>query len=572
MTKTDSPSGVRLPSHRRQRRGRPVPKGRQVDPAALTEIRALFGGGPLARTHLIDHLHRLQDRYGHLSASHLAALAHELGVPQAVVFEVASFYAHFDAVREGATAPPPVTVRVCDGVACALQGAAPLLAEVQKATGPEVRVVRAPCMGRCAAAPVAVIGRRPVEHADADRIAATIAAGDFAPLLPPVTALQSERHGGYPLLRACHAGARAAEDIVEALDAAGLQGLGGAGFPTARKWRLVRAQEGPRHVVMNADEGEPGTFKDRYFLEHAPHKVLEGLLIAAFVMEASSVHVYLRDEYPAVHEILKREIDAVTRAGLAPVEGIHLCRGAGAYICGEESAMLESLEGRRGLPRHRPPFAAERGLFGRPTLINNVETLYWAREILDRGAHWFAGHGRHGHRGLRAFSVSGRVKRPGVKIVPNGITLRELIDEECGGMAKGHALKAFLPGGASGGILPASFADRPLAFGAFDDVDCFIGSGAVVVLSDHDNVAEVARGLMAFFADESCGQCTPCRLGTDKAARMMAGREWDEAALRDLAAVMREASICGLGQAAPNPLLCTLTYFPEDIGARGGQP
>jgi formate dehydrogenase len=558
------------------RRGRPFPKGRQVDPAALDAILSLLRGVPLRRDLLIEHLHRIQDHFGHIAAAHLAALAELLRISQAEAFEVATFYAHFDVVADGATPPPPVTVRVCDSLTCALLGAERLLAELQAALpADEVRVVRAPCMGRCAAAPVCAIGRRHLDQATAAEARAILAGGDLVPRLPDHVDYRRYRAGGgYELLariRAVPAEALVAPEgfaeILEPLGQSGLRGMGGAGFPTGRKWLLVRAEPKPRYLCVNGDEGEPGTFKDRHYLESDPHRFLEGMLIAAAAIEAERCYIYMRDEYPAVLAILARELAALERAGLIAPGSVELRRGAGAYICGEESAMIESIEGKRGLPRHRPPYVAQVGLFGRPTLVNNVETLYWVREILERGAEWFASQGRHGAKGLRSYSVSGRVRSPGVKLAPAGITARELIDEFCGGMADGHEFRAYLPGGASGGILPATMADIPLEFGQLEPHGCFVGSHAVIVLSQADDPKAAALNLMRFFADESCGQCTPCRIGTAKAVALMNAERWDAPLLEELARGMTDASICGLGQAAANPLRCVLRYFSEEARA-----
>jgi formate dehydrogenase len=553
-----------------RRRGPDHPKGRQVDPDALAEVAALIGERERRPDLLIEHLHLLQDHFGCLHARHLVALAEEMRLALAEVYEVASFYAHFDIVMDDEAAPPDLTVRVCDSLSCALNGADNLLEALRARLGGQlgdgVRVVRAPCMGGCDKAPVVAIGHALHEHATADSVAAAVAAGDTHPALPAYPDLDQYRAGGgYRLLQSCLSGARQVDEIVTALEGSGLRGLGGAGFPTGRKWRFVRQEPKPRLFAVNADEGEPGTFKDRYFLETDPHRFIEGMLIAAWAVEADAVYVYLRDEYPQCREILEREFAAVERAGLAPHAKIHLRRGAGAYICGEESAMLESIEGKRGLPRHRPPFAAQVGLFGRPTLINNVETLFWVRDIVEKGPEWFTSQGRNGRKGLRTFSVSGRVKEPGVKLAPAGITARELIAEFCGGMAQGHAFKGYLPGGASGGILPASLADIPLDFGTLESEGCFTGSGAVVVLSDQDDMKDVALNLLRFFEDESCGQCTPCRVGTEKAVALMNEPHWDEALLADLARVMGDASICGLGQAAMNPVKLVLKHFREDL-------
>jgi len=550
-----------------RRRGSAQPKGRQLEPGALAEVQELLGERERRRDLLIEHLHLLQDRYGCLQARHLVALAEEMRLPLAEVYEVASFYAHFDIVMDDEAPPPPLTVRVCDSLSCELAGAERLLTELPGRLGDGVRVVRAPCMGGCDKAPVVAIGHALHENATVETVAAaTAAAGESHPALPNYPDLTTYRAaGGYRLLQSCLAGERTPEQIVDLLDHSGLRGLGGAGFPTGRKWRFVRQEPSPRLMAVNADEGEPGTFKDRHFLETDPHRFIEGMLIAAWAIEAADAYVYLRDEYPQIRALLTIEIMAAEAAGMAPHTTIHLRRGAGAYICGEESAMLESIEGKRGLPRHKPPFPSQVGLFGRPTLINNVETLYWVRDIVEKGPEWFTGQGRNGRTGLRTFSVSGRVKEPGVKLAPAGITARELIDEYCGGMAEGHAFKGYLPGGASGGILPASKADIPLDFGTLEGEGCFIGSAAVVVLSDKDDMKAVALNLLRFFEDESCGQCTPCRVGTEKAVRLMGAPRWDRDLLEELTRVMTDASICGLGQAAMNPVKSVLKHFGEDL-------
>jgi formate dehydrogenase len=481
------------------------------------------------------------------------------------VYEVASFYAHFDIVMDDETPPPPLTLRVCDSLTCELFGAQKLLAELPAKLGKGVRVVRAPCMGGCHNAPVTAIGHSLHEHATVESVAEAARHADAHAHPPAYKDLDAYRaSGGYKLLDACLSGQRSLDDILKALEDSGLRGLGGAGFPTGRKWRFVRAEPGPRMMAVNADEGEPGTFKDRHYLETDPHRFLEGMLIAAWAVEAKAVYIYLRDEYPQVREILLREMPKL--GALARHTEVHLRRGAGAYICGEESAMLESIEGKRGLPRHKPPFPSQVGLFGRPTLINNVETLFWVRDIVEKGPDWFTSHGRNGRKGLRSFSVSGRVKEPGVKLAPAGITVRELIDEYCGGMAEGHTFKGYLPGGASGGILPASMADLPLDFGTLEPHGCFVGSHAVVILSGKDDVRKVALNLLKFFEDESCGQCTPCRVGTEKTVKIMSNGHWDEALLADLTKVMSDASICGLGQAAMNPVRSVLKHFREDLG------
>ena len=546
------------------------PKGRQADPRAIEDVRALLGDWPRRHDLLIEHLHLIQDRYNQLSAAHLAALAQEMRLALAEVYEVATFYAHFDVVREDQPPPPPLTVRVCDSLTCEMMGGRRLLAELPEKLGKDVRVVRAPCMGRCETAPVAEVGHRHINAASVETVAEAANGGHLEPDIPPYVGFDAyTADGGYKLLRECLEGKRTPEDLIRIMDNSGLRGLGGAGFPTGQKWRIVRGYPGPRLMAVNADEGEPGTFKDRYYMERDPHRMLEGMLVAAWIVEAGEVYLYLRDEYPGLRKILGDEIARLEASGLDRATNIHLRRGAGAYICGEESAMIESIEGKRGLPRHRPPYVAELGLFGRPTLVQNVETIYWIRDLVEKGTEWFTREGRHGQKGLRSFSVSGRVKEPGVKFTPAGITLNELVEEFCGGMQDGHELKGYLPGGASGGILPASMADIPLDFGTLEQHDCFIGSAAVVVFSNHDNAKDVALNLMRFFEDESCGQCTPCRVGTEKAVKLMGEKEWDERLLEELNQAMADASICGLGQAAPNPLKMVLRHFREDIRVRG---
>jgi formate dehydrogenase len=550
-----------------RRRGRTVPKGRQVEPAAQAEVRALLGNAERRRDLLIEFLHLIQDRYGHLSAAHLAALADELHMAQAEVYEVATFYAHFDVVKEGETPPPPVTVRVCENLSCNLAGAEKLIVDLQATSGPNVRIVRAPCMGHCHTAPVAEVGHYFVDRADAALVSKAIGDHRHDAVIPKYKDLDAYRaDGGYKTLERLRSGALTREQLVDIVDKAGLRGCGGAGFPTARKWKSVLGEKGPRLMAVNADEGEPGTFKDRYFLETDPHRVLEGMLMGAHLVEAADIYFYLRDEYPECHEILTREIARLDAAGLLAGVRVHLRRGAGAYICGEESAMIESIEGKRGLPRHKPPLPFQVGIFGRPTLINNVETLYWIRDLVERGPEWWTGQGRNGRKGLHVYSVSGRVADPGVKIAPSGVTVRELIDEFCGGMLPGHSFKAYVPGGPSSGILPASMGDIPLDFGTLELHGSFIGSAAVVILSNKDSIKDAALNLMRFFMDESCGQCTPCRVGTEKAVKLMAARGWDEKLLNELSVAMRDASICGLGQAAPNSMTSVMKHFPADVG------
>jgi len=549
-----------------RRRPPRTPKGRQVDPQALVEVRALLTDRFRRRDLLIEHLHLIQDQYGYLSAPHLAALAAEMKMALTEVYEVATFYAHFDVVKEGELPPPPVTVRVCDSLSCAMAGAEKLIKELSSKLGREVRVVHAPCMGACDRAPVCAIGHVQTFNATPETVAVAVKAKPHAHAWKPGADFAAyQKAGGYALLRACITDKRTRDELIKIVSDSGLRGLGGAGFPTGRKWSLVRAEPAPRMFAVNADEGEPGTFKDRYYLERDPHRFIEGVLIAAWVVEAKDTYIYIRDEYPELRLMLLDEIEKVEEAGLSRHTKLHLRRGAGAYICGEESAMIESIEGKRGLPRHRPPYVAQVGLFGRPTLEQNVETMFWIRDIIEKGAEWATSQGRHERKGFRSFSVSGRVKNPGVKLAPAGITMRELIDEFCGGMQDGHVFKAYLPGGPSGGILPASMADIPLDFGMLEKYGCFVGSHAVVILSDKDDIKAAALNLMKFFEDESCGQCTPCRVGTEKAAKLMAKGPWDVKLLEELSTAMRDASICGLGQAAPNPLLCVLKYFPDEL-------
>jgi formate dehydrogenase beta subunit len=545
-----------------RKRAKSTPKGRQVDPGALDEIQALLGDRPRQRDLLIEHLHLIQDKYHQISAAHLAALADEMKLSFAEVFETATFYAHFDIVKEGEPNIAPLTIRVCDSITCAMMGAEKLLTELQDKAGPGIRVVRAPCVGFCDRAPVAEVGHRYVLDATVPDVLATAARGETHPIIPDYVDYDSYvKEGGYKLLNDLRSGRIDKEDVLKALDDASLRGLGGAGFPAGRKWRSVLGEPGPRLMAVNADEGEPGTFKDRFYLLRDAHRFIEGTLIAAHIIEASDVYIYLRDEYPAAHKLLPIEFAKLPPGG----PRLHLRRGAGAYICGEESSLLESLEGKRGLPRHKPPYPFQVGLFGLPTLINNLETLYWVRDIVEKGAAWWTSHGRNGRQGLRSYSVSGRVRNPGVKLAPAGVTVRELIEEFCGGMADGHTFYAYLPGGASGGILPASMDNIPLDFGTLEKYGCFIGSAAVVILSQVDRVRDAALNLMKFFEDESCGQCTPCRAGTEKAVLLMQQPVWNQELLGQLSQAMRDASICGLGQAASNPLTSVIKYFPDEF-------
>jgi NADH:ubiquinone oxidoreductase subunit F (NADH-binding)/NADH:ubiquinone oxidoreductase subunit E len=548
----------------RKRRG---PKGRRADAVAVAEIRALLGDAPRQRDLLIEHLHRIQDRYGRLASAHLAALAEELRMAQTEVYEVASFYHHFDIVKEGESDPPALTVRVCDGLSCEMAGAQKLLAKLPAMLGGNVRVIAAPCIGRCEQAPAVVVGQNPVPRATADKVAACVKQGATRHEPEGYVGLSQYRaSGGYKTLEDCLSGKRSVDDVIATMEASGLRGLGGAGFPAGRKWKIVRAEPAPRLMAVNIDEGEPGTFKDRVYLERDPHRFLEGMLIAAWAVGIDAIYIYLRDEYHGCRALLQQELDRLQAQ--PPSKGlprIELRRGAGAYICGEESAMIESIEGKRGMPRLRPPYVAQVGLFGRPTLEHNFETLYWVRDLLERGADWFSSQGANGRKGLRSFSVSGRVKNPGVKLAPAGVTIQELIDEHCGGMLDGHKFYAYLPGGASGGILPATMNDIPLDFDTLQPYGCFIGSAAIVILSDKDTAVDAARNLMRFFRDESCGQCTPCRAGTAKALTLIEKPKWDKPLLAELSQVMRDASICGLGQAAPNPVDCVVKYFPQEL-------
>ncbi len=556
-----------LPKVKKNKRGHM--KGRQVDGQALAEVQALLGDDPRQRDLLIEYLHRIQDTYQHISAEHMVALAHEMKLAMTEVYEVATFYHHFDVIKDDDTPPPALTVRVCESVTCEMYGCDSLVDELQKQHGADVRIQRVPCVGRCYEAPVAVVGRNQIGHATKDNVKTAVEAGAIMP--PEVDGVihydEYRAGGGYQILAACVNGERDVEEVVTTLEDAKLRGLGGAGFPAGRKWRALRQEPEPRYVAINIDEGEPGTFKDRYYLERDPHRFLEGTLIGAWAVNAPDVYLYLRDEYAAAERILHKTVADLEANPPCKLPRIHIRRGAGAYICGEESAMIESIEGKRGMPRLRPPLVAQVGIFGQPTLEQNLETMHWVRDVLEKGPEWFASQGRNGRQGMRSFSVSGRVKKPGVHLAPAGITLRELIDEYCGGMEDGHELYGYFPGGASGGILPASKADVPLDFDTLQDVDksCFIGSAAIIVLSDKDSARQTALNAMRFFSHESCGQCTPCRVGTAKAVKLMEKDHWDTPLLEELATAMVDASICGLGQAAPNPLRCAIKYFPEEF-------
>ena len=547
-------------------KGRKTPKGRQVTDKALNEIEELLGSVPLERSLLIEYLHKIQDRFGYLSAAHLRALASIMKLAQVEVYEVATFYAHLDIVKEGENPPPKITVRVCDSLSCELAGAQVLMQNLKNGTDPsKVRVIRAPCMGRCDTAPVLEVGHKHIDHATVEKTNMVMESQDFHPEIPDYPDLDSYlNEGGYQTLKSYLEGSLSRDEVEEIVLESGLRGFGGAGFPSGRKWSFVRKENKPRLMAVNADEGEPGTFKDRYYLEKYPHHFLEGMLIAAWVVEAEKIYIYLRDEYPASREILLAEISKLEESGIVKEGYIELRRGAGAYICGEESAMIESIEGKRGLPRHRPPYVAQVGLFNKPTLVHNVETLYWVQRICQQGPEIFTSVERNGRKGLRSYSVSGRVASPGVYILPAGSTITDII-KASGGMADGHEFKAYQPGGPSSGILPATLSDIPLDFDTLQPYGTFIGSAAVVVLSQEDKARDAALNMLRFFEDESCGQCTPCRVGCEKAVKLMQVNKWDMPLLEELCEVMADASICGLGQAAPNPILLTMKHFPEEV-------
>ena len=567
-TKDLKPS-LKRGSARGRRGGRAFNKGRQVDPGTLQQVKQILGNRPRRRDLLIEHLHLFQDKFGFITTKQLVALSYEMKMAMAEVYEVASFYAHFDIVRENEQEVPPITLRVCDSITCSLFGSDKVLNDAAFSLEKDVRVVRSPCIGACDRAPVAAIGHSMIENVTLANIQEKISSIRNGRIshskISPIRIDEYMEKGGYKLLKACTSQNILASEILDKLAASGPRGLGGAGFPTSRKWSLVRDASGKKALAVNGDEGEPGTFKDRYYLEKDPHRVLEGMLIGASVVEAEDCYFYLRDEYPEIRKILEEEINHLKTEGLVPHTRIHLRRGAGAYICGEESAMIESIEGKRGYPRHRPPYVAEVGIFKKPTLVNNIETLFWIRDIIEKGPTWFADQGKDGHPGLRSYSVSGRVRQPGVKIAPAGSTVRELIDNYCGGMQAGHEFRAYLPGGASGGILPANMDNLPLDFGQLEKHGCFVGSHAVVILSDKDSIKKAALNLLRFFEDESCGQCSPCRVGTEKAVKLMEQDNWDIDLLSELAATMQDASICGLGQAASNPLVSAIRFFKEEF-------
>lgn len=559
---------IPLAEVRSKMKARNKPKGRQIDPQARADIAVLLNGHDIRRDLLIEYLHLIQDKFSCISAAHISALAETLKLAQTEVYEVATFYHHFDVIRDGEDAPPALTVRVCETLSCAMAGAAELLEKLPAILGSEVRVIAAPCIGRCDQAPAVCVGQNAFGDATVENVAFAVknqhvraVQGNYVPF-----AAYKDEFGYQAYLDVLN-GTRETEATLKEMEDSGLRGLGGAGFATGRKWRIVRAETGPRLMAINIDEGEPGTFKDRTYLERDPHRFLEGMLIAAQVVGIDKIYIYLRDEYHHCRALLETELAALKAnpPGGHALPQIELRRGAGAYICGEESAMIESIEGKRGIPRLRPPYVAEVGLFDRPTLEHNFETLYWVRDILEKGAAWFAGHGRHGRKGLRSFSVSGRIKKPGVHLAPAGITVRELIAEFCGGMSDGHEFYAYLPGGASGGILPASMGDIPLDFDTLQPYGCFIGSAAITIMSQHDKARDAALNLMKFFEHESCGQCTPCRVGTEKAVQLLQESKWKIGLLEELSQVMVDASICGLGQAAPNPIRCVVKHFAHEI-------
>ena len=547
-------------------KGRSTPKGRQVEDVALAEVRGLLGVRERRADLLIEHLHLIQDHYGHLSARHMHALADEMRLSQAEVYEVATFYAHFDVVLDGESPPPALTIRVCDSLACEMAGAQQLMANLKDGLDPaQVRVLRAPCMGRCDTAPVLELGHKHIDHATLGQVESAIEAKDIHAQMPVYEGFDAYRKaGGYAELQALRAGKQSPDEVQEKVLSSGLRGLGGAGFPSGKKWSFVRAESGPRYLAVNGDEGEPGTFKDRYYLERTPHLFLEGMLIAAWAVEAETCFIYMRDEYPAVLQILRDEITALESGGLVQKGYIDLRRGAGAYICGEESAMIESIEGKRGIPRHRPPFVAQKGIFDQPTLVHNIETLYWVTRICREGPEVLNSTEKNGRVGLRSYSISGRVKNPGVHLLPAGSTITDLIGAS-GGMLDGHTFKAYQPGGPSAGILPASINDVPMDFDTLQPLGSFIGSAAIVILSDQDSVKDAALNMLRFFEDESCGQCTPCRVGCEKAVKLMEKDKWDKPLLDELCTVMIDASICGLGQAAPNPIRLTMQHFPDEV-------
>ncbi len=551
---------------KRQRRKQGRPGERIIPHEALAEIKALLGDATRSREMLIEHLHKIQDHYHHISHRHIAALSIEMKLPLAEIYETATFYHHFDVIRENETPPPPRTLRVCESLSCEMFGARELLKQLNVENIKDVRIQSVPCVGRCHAAPIVIAGKKPIECADLAKVKAAVDSNEFEAVAPDCIGYDEyQKNGGYETLLKCVQRQYMPDEIISILENSNLRGLGGAGFPTGRKWRILTEKSKPRMIAINIDEGEPGTFKDRYYLEKDPHRFIEGTLIAHWAIEAEKIYIYLRDEYAGCHKMLERELDRLRENPPCPLPEIHLRRGAGAYICGEESAMIESIEGKRGVPRLRPPYVAQVGLFGHPTLEQNMESMHWIRDIIEKGAEWFAKEGRHGRSGRRSFSVSGRVQKPGVHLAPAGITMQELIDEYCGGMLPGHEFYGYFPGGVSGGILPSSLADIPLDFDTLQPYGCFIGSAAIIVLSEKDSARAAALNAMRFFEHESCGQCTPCRVGTEKAVKLMERKEWNLTLLEELARTMEDASICGLGQAAPNPLRCAIKYFPREF-------
>ena len=541
-------------------------RGRRVNPETLKQIQDLIAALPVRRDLLIEYLHLIQDKFGHISAAHITALASIMGLATTEVYEVATFYHHFDVIKEGEHAPPELTVRVCDSISCEMSNAETLVSELTKFHGDKVRIQRVPCVGRCDTAPIAVVGQKPIDNATLETVNKSVEVRDIeSPITEYVTYNKYVNSGGYELVKRMFDTQNGPEKIIEIMKDSGLRGLGGAGFPAGQKWDIVSKQDGPRVMAINIDEGEPGTFKDRYFLERDPHRFIEGALIAAQVVGIEDIYIYLRDEYANCYTMLLHELDELKKDPPCQLPHIELRRGAGAYICGEESAMIESIEGKRGMPRLRPPFVAQVGVFGRPTLEHNLETLFWVRDILEKGASWFSDQGRNGRKGMRTFSVSGRVKKPGVHITDAGITIKELIEEHCGGMLDGHEFYGYFPGGASGGILPASMGDIPLDFDTLNEHGCFIGSAAIIVFSDKDKARDLARNAMNFFAHESCGKCTPCRVGTSKATMLMKKPTWDQPLMKELSQTMNDASICGLGQAASNPMTSVINYFPDEL-------
>ena len=541
-------------------------QGRTTPHKSLAEIRQLLGDEPRTRDMLIEHLHKIQDHYHHISNRHILALAIDMSIPMTEIYETATFYHHFDVLSKNEPPPPTKTIRVCESLTCEMFGAKELIKQLEAKYKDDVRIQAVPCVGRCDTAPVAVVGTNPIDHATPIKVENAVNKKDFDAAIPEYIDYAGYKDaGGYQTLIDCVNGKYEREEIIKTLEDSKLRGLGGAGFPTGQKWRILSQQSKPRLIAINIDEGEPGTFKDRYYLERDPHRFIEGTLIAHWAIEAEDIYIYLRDEYAGCRKALEKELAALKQDPPCQLPNIHLRRGAGAYICGEESAMIESIEGKKGLPRLRPPYVAQVGLFGKPTLEQNMESLHWVRDIIENGPEWFSSEGRHERTGLRSFSVSGRVNKPGVHLAPAGITMRELIDEYCGGMLDGHEFYGYFPGGASGGILPASLGDVPLDFDTLQEHGCFIGSAAIIVLSDKDSAKDLALNAMRFFEDESCGQCTPCRAGTEKAVKLMEAKDWDQSLLEELARAMEDASICGLGQAAPNPLRCAIKYFPEEF-------